>query len=61
MREPFIEQTANGGWIYGWRYPRPWWKFWAKDRRSYYPARTHEEAVKGFAELRALYARLGVL
>ena len=59
-KHPFIEQTPTG-WIYGWEYPKPWWKFWGKSRRSFYPAMSREEAEKRLQELQQLYVRLGCL
>ncbi len=56
----FIEQLPNGRWIYGRLYKRPWWKFWAKDRKTYYSAFTREGAEQGLRELEGLYESLGV-
>ena len=57
---PFIEQLPSGIWIYGKIWHKPWWKFWAKDRKSFHSARTREEAEQGLRKLEGLYTSLGV-
>jgi hypothetical protein len=55
----FIEQRPNGRWVYGFTRPKSWWKFWAKDKRSFYSAFTRKDAEEGLKELCDLYAKLG--
>lgn len=60
MRESFIEKTDGGGWIYGFVWKKPWWEFWAKERKVYHNAVSYEDAKEGLEDLNNFYRSLGV-
>lgn len=61
IKSAFIEQLPNGRWRYGLVWNKPWWKFWAENRETYFTEWTKELAETGLQELINLYSVLGVI